>query len=184
IVHAFIRAGIPVRLIEVDTRAISAALNRIKRMLDDDVSAGRLDRLGARHALNRVSPTTEWTGLELADLVVEAVAETIEIKRDVFARLDRLTRPTAVLATNTSSLSVSEMAQATLHPQRVVGLHFFNPVPKMPLVEIVRAANSDDASLATAIALSGRTGKTPVLVTDSPGFHVNRFLVPYLAEAL
>jgi 3-hydroxyacyl-CoA dehydrogenase/enoyl-CoA hydratase/3-hydroxybutyryl-CoA epimerase len=153
-------------------------------MLDDDVSAGKIDRLSARHALNRVSPTIEWIGLELADFVVEAVAETIDVKRDVFSRLDRLTRPTAVLATNTSSLSVSEMAQATLHPQRVIGLHFFNPVPKMPLVEIVRGAQSDDASLATAIALSGRIGKTPVLVSDSPGFLVNRILVPYLAEAL
>jgi 3-hydroxyacyl-CoA dehydrogenase/enoyl-CoA hydratase/3-hydroxybutyryl-CoA epimerase len=129
-------------------------------------------------------PTTEWTGLELADVVVEAVLETIEAKRDVFARLDRLTRPHAVLATNTSSLRVSEMAQATLHPERVVGLHFFNPVAKMPLVEIVRGAHSDPASLATAVALAVRMGKTPVLVGDSPGFLVNRILVPYLAEAL
>src|SRR5439155_26010337 len=144
IVHALVVAGIPVRLVEVDPRAISGALGRIKKLLDADVTAGRLDRLAARHALNRVSPTTEWTGLELADFVVEPVAETMEVKRDVFSRLDRLTRPAAVLATNTSSLSVTEMAQATLHPQRVVGLHFFNPVPKMPLVEIVRGAQSDD----------------------------------------
>jgi 3-hydroxyacyl-CoA dehydrogenase/enoyl-CoA hydratase/3-hydroxybutyryl-CoA epimerase len=184
IVHAFVRAGIPVRLIEVNPSAVSAALNRIKRMLDDDVSAGRMDRLAARHALNRVSPTTEWIGLELADFVVEAVAETIEVKRDVFSRLDRATRPSTILATNTSALSVAEMAQATLHPERVIGLHFFNPVPKMPLVEIVRAPHSDDASLATAISLSGKLGKTPVLVTDSPGFIINRILVPYLAEAL
>jgi 3-hydroxyacyl-CoA dehydrogenase/enoyl-CoA hydratase/3-hydroxybutyryl-CoA epimerase len=184
IIHGLIRANIPVRLVEVDPPAVSAALRRIKRLLDDDVSAGRMDRLAARHALNRVSPTTEWTGLELADFVIEAVVETIEAKRDVFARLDRLTRPTAVLATNTSSLRVSEMAQATLHPERVVGLHFFNPVAKMPLVEIVRAAHSDDVSLATAVALSVRMGKTPVLVSDAPGFLVNRILVPYLAEAL
>ena len=184
IAHALIRAGIPVRLVEVDPPAVSAALRRIKRLLDEDVSAARIDRLAARHALNRVSPTTEWTGLELADVVIEAVVETIEAKRDVFARLDRLTRPHAVLATNTSSLRVSEMAQATLRPERVVGLHFFNPVSKMPLVEVVRAAHSDDTSLATAIALAVRLGKTPVLVTDSPGFLVNRVLVPYLAEAL
>ncbi len=184
IVHALIRAGIPVRLVEVNPAAVSAALGRIKRMLDDDVAAGRIDRIAARDALNRVSPTTEWIGLELADVVVEAVVETIDAKREVFSRLDRLTRPTAVLATNTSSLSVSQMAQATLRPERVVGLHFFNPVPKMPLVEVVRTAQSDDASLATAIALVGRIGKTPVLVGDSPGFLVNRILVPYLAESL
>jgi 3-hydroxyacyl-CoA dehydrogenase/enoyl-CoA hydratase/3-hydroxybutyryl-CoA epimerase len=184
IVHAMIRVGIPVRLVEVNPQAVSAALGRIKRMLDDDVSAGKIDRLAARHALNRVSPTTQWTGLELADVVVEAVLETIEAKREVFNRLDRLTRTGAVLATNTSSLRVSEMAQATLHPERIVGLHFFNPVPKMPLVEVVRAAQSDDASLATAVALAVRLGKTPVVVSDAPGFLVNRILVPYLAEAL
>jgi 3-hydroxyacyl-CoA dehydrogenase/enoyl-CoA hydratase/3-hydroxybutyryl-CoA epimerase len=184
IVHAMIRAGIPVRLVEVSPAAVSAALGRVKRLLDDDVSAGRIDRLAARHALNRVSPTTQWTGLELADVVVEAVLETIEAKREVFNRLDRLTRPGAVLATNTSSLRVSEMAQATLHPERVVGLHFFNPIAKMPLVEVVRGAQSDDPSLATAVALSVRIGKTPVVVSDAPGFLVNRILVPYLAEAL
>jgi 3-hydroxyacyl-CoA dehydrogenase/enoyl-CoA hydratase/3-hydroxybutyryl-CoA epimerase len=89
-----------------------------------------------------------------------------------------------VLATNTSSLRLADIEQATLHPERIVGLHFFNPVPKMPLVEIVRGPHSDDASLATAIALAGRMGKTPVLVNDAPGFLVNRILVPYLAEAL
>jgi 3-hydroxyacyl-CoA dehydrogenase/enoyl-CoA hydratase/3-hydroxybutyryl-CoA epimerase len=184
IAHALIRAGIPVRLVEVSPPAVSAALGRIQHLLDDDVAAGRIDRLAARHALNRVSPTARWTGLELADLVIEAVVETIEAKREVFARLDRLTRPGAVLATNTSALRVSEMAQATLHPERVVGLHFFNPVAKMPLVEVVRAPQSDDAALAMAIALAVRLGKTPVLVNDRTGFLINRILVPYLAEAL
>jgi 3-hydroxyacyl-CoA dehydrogenase/enoyl-CoA hydratase/3-hydroxybutyryl-CoA epimerase len=184
IIHAFIRAGLPVRLVEVDPPAVSAALGRIKRMLDDDVAAGRTDRLGARDAMNRVSPTVDWTGLELADLVVEAVLEKIDTKREVFTRLDQLTRPTAVLASNTSSLRIADIAQATLHPERIVGLHFFNPVPKMPLVEVVRGDSSDDAALATALAVANRIGKTPVLVHDAPGFLVNRILVPYLAEAL
>lgn len=185
IVHALARAGIPVRLVEVNPAAVSAALGRIQKMLDDDVAAGRITKLAARHAFNRVSPTTEWTGLELADFVVEAVLETMPAKREVFEKLDRLTRPSAVLASNTSSLRVSEIAEAaTLHPERVVGLHFFNPVPKMPLVEIVRGAKSDDAALATAVALAGRMGKTPVLVNDASGFLVNRILIPYLAEAL
>jgi 3-hydroxyacyl-CoA dehydrogenase/enoyl-CoA hydratase/3-hydroxybutyryl-CoA epimerase len=184
IVHALIHAGIPVRLVEVNPQAVSAALGRIKKMLDDDVAMGKLDKLAARHTFNRVSPTTEWTGLELADFVVEAVLETVEAKREVFSKLDRLCRPTAVLATNTSSLRLADIEQATLHPERIVGLHFFNPVPKMPLVEVVRGPHSDDASLATAVALAGRMGKTPVLVNDAPGFLVNRILVPYLAEAL
>ncbi|HEY7087011.1 MAG TPA: 3-hydroxyacyl-CoA dehydrogenase NAD-binding domain-containing protein [Tepidisphaeraceae bacterium] len=184
IVHALIRAGIPVRLVEVNPAAVSGALGRIQKMLDDDVAAGRLDKLAARHVFNRVSPTTDWTGLEMADFVVEAVLETMPAKSEVFSKLDRLTRPNCVLATNTSSLRVSEIAQATLHPERVVGLHFFNPVPKMPLVEVVRGSHSDDVSLATAVALAGKIGKTPVLTGDAPGFLVNRILIPYLAEAL
>lgn len=184
IAHALAKAGMFVRLVEVDPAAVSAALGRIKKMIDDDVAAGRLDRIAARQVFNRISPTVDWTGLELADLVVEAVLETIESKRQVFNKLDRLTRPTTVLASNTSSLRIDDIAQATLHPQRVVGLHFFNPVPKMPLVEIVRGSQSDDASLAAALAVAGRLGKTPILVNDSPGFLVNRLLIPYLAEAL
>jgi 3-hydroxyacyl-CoA dehydrogenase/enoyl-CoA hydratase/3-hydroxybutyryl-CoA epimerase len=184
ITHALIRAGIPVRLVEVNPAAAGAALARIQKMLDDDIAMGKLDKLAARHTFNRVSPTTAWTGLELADIVVEAVLETMPAKREVFAKLDQLTKPTCVLATNTSSLRVSEIAQATLHPERVVGLHFFNPVPKMPLVEVVRRTQSDDVSLATAVALAGRIGKTPVLTADASGFLVNRVLIPYLAEAL
>jgi 3-hydroxyacyl-CoA dehydrogenase/enoyl-CoA hydratase/3-hydroxybutyryl-CoA epimerase len=112
------------------------------------------------------------------------VLETMPAKREVFAKLDQLTKPTCVLATNTSSLRVSEIAQATLHPERVVGLHFFNPVNRMPLVEIVRGQQSDDVSLATAVTLASRIGKTPVLTADASGFLVNRVLIPYLAEAL
>ena len=184
IVHSLVRAGVQVRLIEVNAQAAAAALGRVRKTLDEDVYAGKLTALEAKHAFNRVSPSTEWTGLGSCDLVVEAVAETIEVKREVFAKLDKLCRPDAVLASNTSSLSITEMAAATAHPNRVVGLHFFNPVSKMPLVEVVRTEHSDDASLATAAALSGKIGKVPVLVKDAPGFLVNRVLIPYLAEAL
>jgi 3-hydroxyacyl-CoA dehydrogenase/enoyl-CoA hydratase/3-hydroxybutyryl-CoA epimerase len=184
IVHALIRANVRVRLVEVDAAAVSGALGRVRKLLDEDVASGRLDKLAARHAFNRVSPTTDWTGLHLADLVVEAVVENLDAKHEVFARLDRLTRPGAILATNTSSLRVADIARATAHPPRVLGLHFFNPVNKMPLVEIVRGPETDDASLATAVALTNRLGKTPVVVNDAPGFLVNRLLIPHLAEAL
>ena len=184
IVHSLARAGIQVRLVEVNDKAAAAALGRVRKMLDDDTYSGKLSALEAKHAFNRVSPTTDWTGLNMADVVVEAVAESMDVKREVFAKLDRLCKPDAVLASNTSSLCISEMAEATQRPGRVVGLHFFNPVPKMPLVEVVRAEKSDDASLATAVALAGRIGKIPVLVKDAPGFLVNRVLIPYLAEAL
>jgi 3-hydroxyacyl-CoA dehydrogenase/enoyl-CoA hydratase/3-hydroxybutyryl-CoA epimerase len=108
----------------------------------------------------------------------------MDAKREVFAKLDRLTKPECILASNTSSLSVTEMAKATQRPDRVVGLHFFNPVPKMPLVEVVRGEQSGDEALATAAALSAKIGKTAIIVKDAPGFLVNRVLIPYLAEAL
>ena len=184
IAYAIARAGIQVRLVEVNPKAAAAAMGRVRKTLDEDVAAGRLSALEARHAFNRVSPTVEWTGLSLADVVIEAVAESMDVKKEVFAKLDRLCRPDAVLASNTSSLGIAEMAAATAHPNRVIGLHFFNPVPKMPLVEVVRAPRSDDRSLATGVALTTRIGKTPVLVKDAPGFLVNRVLIPYLAEAL
>jgi 3-hydroxyacyl-CoA dehydrogenase/enoyl-CoA hydratase/3-hydroxybutyryl-CoA epimerase len=183
IAHSLVRAGVHVRLVEVNEKAAAAALGRVRKMLDDDVYSGRLSALEAKHAFARVSPASDWTGLNLADVVVEAVAESMDVKREVFAKLDRLCRPDAVLASNTSSLSVTEMARATTRPGRVVGLHFFNPVPKMPLVEVVRAEQSEDGPLATAVALSSRIGKVPVLVKDAPGFLVNRVLIPYLSEA-
>jgi len=184
IIHSLIRAGINVRLIEVDPKAVSGALGRIRKLLDDDVASGKLSALDAKHAFNRVAPSTQWTGLHLMDIVIEAVVEKMQVKRDVFAKLDKVVREDCVLATNTSSLPVTEMAEGTAHPNRVVGLHFFNPVPKMPLVEVIRTPHSDDESLATAAALAAKLGKTPVLVKDAPGFLVNRVLIPYLAEAI
>lgn len=184
IVYALVRAGFQVRLIESDTNALGAALGRVKKQLDEDVQSHRMDRLAARHAMNRVAPSVEWTGLGLVDVVIEAVVENMDVKRDIFAKLDSLVRPETVLATNTSSLSVTEMASATKHPNRVVGLHFFNPVKKMPLVEVVRTAQSDGPSLASAVQLASRIGKVPILVGDAPGFVVNRVLIPYLREAI
>lgn len=184
IVHTLVRSGIPVRLIEVNEAAVSGALSRIRKLLDNDRKSNRLSPLEARAALHRVSPTTDYTGLKLADIVIEAVAEDIHLKREIFAKLDRLTRSDAVLASNTSSLSIAEMAEFTEYRGRIIGLHFFNPVPKMPLVEVVRGPQSADQALATAIELAQRVGKTPILVGDAPGFLVNRVLIPYLAEAL
>jgi 3-hydroxyacyl-CoA dehydrogenase/enoyl-CoA hydratase/3-hydroxybutyryl-CoA epimerase len=183
IVHALIGAGIKVRLVEVNDQAVSAALRRIRTALDQDVRDGRFSPLLARHAFNRVSPTTQWDGLGMCDVAIEAVVENLKAKQEIFARLDKLAGPRTVLASNTSSLSVADLSSATRRPGRVIGLHFFNPVAKMPLVEIVRTEQSDGEALATGIALAARLGKTPVLVRDAPGFLVNRVLIPYLAEA-
>jgi len=184
IVHALAKAGVNVRLIEVSPEAVSAGLSRVRTMLDGDVAEGKLDKLAARKVMNRVVPCTDWTGLKLADLVVEAVVENLPAKHEVFAKLDHLTRPDCVLATNTSSLRVADIGSVVGDPSRVVGLHFFNPVNKMPLVEVVRTPTSGDPALATAAALALRLGKIAVVVADAPGFLVNRILIPYLAEAL
>jgi 3-hydroxyacyl-CoA dehydrogenase/enoyl-CoA hydratase/3-hydroxybutyryl-CoA epimerase len=184
IAYSLARAGVVVRLIEVDDAAASAALARVRITLDDDVAAGRATATDAGQALGRVTATSQWTGLESVDFVIEAVVEQMDVKRDVFARLDPIVRPECVLATNTSALSVSEMAAAMRNPGRVVGLHFFNPVSRMPLVELIRTAKSDEQSLATVAGLAAKVGKTAVLAKDAPGFIVNRILMPYLAEAL
>jgi 3-hydroxyacyl-CoA dehydrogenase/enoyl-CoA hydratase/3-hydroxybutyryl-CoA epimerase len=183
IAHALVRAGVQVRLIDLDAAAVSAGLGRVQRLLDEDVRSGRLLPLDAKHAMSRVSPSVGLSGLGAVDLAIEAVVEKIEVKREVFATLDRLCHPRAILASNTSSLSIAEMAAATKRPGRVIGLHFFNPVAKMPLLEIVRTDQTDDLSIVTAVTLAGRIGKTPLLVRDSPGFVVNRILIPYLMAA-
>ncbi len=184
IAHALIRQGIDVCLIETDTACVTSAVGRVRRLLDDDVFAERLDTLAAEEAFNHLTASTDWSGLSKADLVVEAVVENLDIKCKIFKALDGFTRPDTVLATNTSSFTATDMAAAAVNPQRVLGLHFFNPVSRMPLVEIVRTPLTNDAAIATAVTLINRLGKVPLVINDSPGFLVNRLLIPYLAEAL
>jgi 3-hydroxybutyryl-CoA dehydrogenase len=156
----------------------------IDRYLSRGVEKGRLSQQERDEALARLALTTELDDLSDCDLVIEAVLEELDLKRDVFAELDRATRPDAVLATNTSALSVSEIAAATTRPERVVGMHFFNPAPVLPLVEIVRAAKSSDEAIAAAYAWAERAGKQPVHCNDTPGFIVNRILIPLLNDCL
>jgi len=156
----------------------------IERYLTRGVEKGRLAADERDAALGRLALTTELADLAECDLVIEAVLEELELKRDVFAELDRVTRADAVLATNTSALSVSEIAEATTHPERVVGLHFFNPAPVLPLVEVVRAGKSSDDAVEAAYAWVERAGKQPVRCNDTPGFIVNRILIPLLNDCV
>ena len=170
-------------------REVSAELGQrgratIERYLTRGVEKGRLSEEEHDAALGRLTLTTELADLADCDLVIEAVLEELELKREVFAELDRVTRPDAVLATNTSALSVSEIAEATQHPERVVGMHFFNPAPVLPLVEIVRTPSSSEESVDAAYAWAERAGKQPVRCNDTPGFIVNRILIPLLNDCV
>ena len=156
----------------------------IERYLGRAVEKGRLTADERDAALARLTPSTDLADLADCDLVIEAVLEELKLKCELFAELDRLTPPDAVLATNTSALSVAEIAEATDRPERVVGMHFFNPAPVLPLVEIVRAPKSSDEAVEAAYAWAERAGKSPVRCLDTPGFVVNRILIPLLNDCV
>jgi 3-hydroxyacyl-CoA dehydrogenase/enoyl-CoA hydratase/3-hydroxybutyryl-CoA epimerase len=177
------RHDIQVRMRDLNPQAVTRALQTVRSLIDE---RGRRRRVPARERdaqLARILPSLELSGVGNADFAIEAVVEDLEIKRRVFAELEVRVAADCVLATNTSSLSVDQLAQGLAHPERLCGFHFFNPVHRMPLVEVVRGERTGDAALATAVVLARRLGKTPVVVRDSPGFVVNRILMPYLREA-
>ena len=156
----------------------------IERYLTRGVEKGRLSEGDRDAALGRLTLTTELGELADCDLVIEAALEELELKRELFAELDRVTRPDAILATNTSALSVSEIAESTERPQRVIGMHFFNPAPVLPLVEIVRGRESSDDAVDAAYAWAEQAAKQPVRCNDTPGFIVNRILIPLLNDCV
>ena len=156
----------------------------IDRYLTRGVEKGRMTSDEREAALQRLALTTELADLADCGLVIEAVLEELPLKREVFCELDRACRPDAVLATNTSALSVGEIAEATQRPERVVGMHFFNPAPVLPLVEIVRAPKSSDDAVRAAYEWAERAGKQPVHCNDTPGFVVNRILIPLLNDCV
>jgi 3-hydroxyacyl-CoA dehydrogenase len=170
------RIEVPIVLRDVSADAVDNALALIGSELDGQVAKGRYDEGKARFLRSLVSGGTTYDGFADCDLVVEAVFEELEVKKQVFAELEAVVAPECVLATNTSALSVTDMAAELEHPERVVGMHFFNPVALMPLLEVVRAAESSDEALATVWAVGERLRKRPILVADAPGFAVNRVL--------
>jgi 3-hydroxyacyl-CoA dehydrogenase/enoyl-CoA hydratase/carnithine racemase len=178
------RLDVPVAMREVDEERAAAGRDRVRALVEQAVSRGRLAEDAGRRLLDRIRVGTDLADLADADLVIEAVTEVLDVKRAVLAEVEGLVRPDCVLATNTSALSVTAMAEGLVHPGRVVGLHFFNPVAQMPLVEVVAAAGSGAAALATAEDVARRAGKTVVRTTDRPGFVVNRVLLRMLADVL
>jgi 3-hydroxybutyryl-CoA dehydrogenase len=169
---------------EVSDELAQRGRTTIDRYLGRGVEKGRLSQDERDAALGRLELTTELSDLAGCDLVIEAVLEELDLKREVFAELDRVCGPDAILATNTSALSVAEIAEATQRPERVVGMHFFNPAPVLPLVEIVRAPKSSDDAVRSAYDWAERVGKQPVTCNDTPGFIVNRILIPLLNDCV
>jgi 3-hydroxybutyryl-CoA dehydrogenase len=169
---------------EVESQLGERGRATIERYLARGVEKGRLSGDERDAALGRLTLTTDLADLADCDLVIEAALEELELKREIFAELDRVTRPDTILATNTSALSVSEIAEATEQPQRVVGMHFFNPAPVLPLVEIVRGRESSAEAVDAAYAWAERAGKQPVRCNDTPGFIVNRILIPLLNDCV
>jgi 3-hydroxybutyryl-CoA dehydrogenase len=169
---------------EVSDELGDQARGKIAHYLGRAVEKGHMPADERDAAFERFQTTTEVAELAACDLVIEAIVEDLDAKRKLFAELDRITRPGAILATNTSALSVTEIAEATERPERVIGMHFFNPAPLLPLVEIVRAERSSDVAVEAAFAWAERAGKQPVRCNDTPGFIVNRILIPLLNDCV
>ena len=179
-----VEAGVDTVGREVTLELAEQAQGRIGHFLTRKVEKGQLEQAARDEAVGRLTLTTELADFADCDLVIEAIVEELGPKQELFAELDRICRPDAVLATNTSALSVTEIAASTTRPERVVGMHFFNPAPLMPLVEIVRAELSGDDAFETAYAFGARIGKTPIRCHDTPGFVVNRVLIPLLNDCI
>jgi 3-hydroxybutyryl-CoA dehydrogenase len=169
---------------EVTQELGDAAATRIGHFLTRKVDKGQLTADERDAAIARLETTTDLEAFAECDLVIEAIVEELEPKQALFAELDRICRPDAILATNTSALSVTEIAAATTRPERVVGMHFFNPAPLMPLVEIVQAELTSDVAVAVAVEVGKRFGKEVVTCHDTPGFIVNRVLIPLLNDCV
>lgn len=177
-------AGLTTWVCEVDQATLDKGLGRMRKFLDDGVTKGKVTAEDRDKVLGNIKGTTKLDQLAPCELVIEAAVENLDVKRQVFHALDAAVAPDAILASNTSSLSITEIAARTRRPERVLGLHFFNPVPLMKLVEIIRALATSDAAYARAQEYVAQIGKTPVLCQDTPGFVVNRLLVPYLLDAV
>lgn len=176
--------GIPVVLKDINDQIAAAGRKKVETLTSDAASKGVISSPEAEAVLKNVTATSEWGPLTDADLVIEAVIEREDVKREVFHQLADNLASSAVLASNTSALSVSRLAQGIAAPGRIAGLHFFNPVHKMNLVEVIRGQTTDDDTIATLVEIVRRLGKVPIVVADSPGFLVNRILFPYMDEAV
>ena len=178
------RAGLSVVMHDVNDGLLSRGISAIDKSLQRDVEKQRASVEEKAQIVSRITPSTDLTDVGDVDFVVEAVTENLSVKSDLFARLDRIVRDEVILASNTSSISITKLAAVTSRPDRFIGMHFMNPVPVMKLVEIIRGLATSDATYSATRELVLATGKTPVEVNDSPGFVSNRVLMPMINEAI
>src|SRR5258706_1362583 len=183
IAHVFARAGYSVILRDVDQRYLDRAIDAISKNLDREVKKGKLAESEKPAVLAKLNPVTDMGAIAASDFAVEAVPEKLEIKLAVLTEADKILRPEVILASNTSSISITALAAMTSRPDRFVGMHFMNPVPVMALVELIRALQTSDAAFHLTLDLTKKLGKTPVAVNDAPGFVSNRVLMPLINEA-
>ena len=182
IAQVFARSGKHVTVRDINDQLIQAAEARLNKGLDKLVSKGKMDEAKKAAILANVTFTTKLEDAADADLVVEAATENPAIKKQIFTDLDNICKPETILASNTSSLSLTEIGGATKRPEKVIGMHFFNPATVMKLIEVIRGAKTSDETYNTVFALSSEVGKEPVTVNEAPGFVVNRILIPLINE--
>src|SRR5580698_8062487 len=183
IAHVFARSGYKVILRDVEQRFLDRGMETIGKNLDREVKKGKLAEVDKSSVLARITATTSADALRDADLAVEAVPEQLDLKVKLLREVDAALKPGAILASNTSSISITELAARTSRPERFIGMHFMNPVPVMQLVEVIRGLATSDETFATITALCEDLGKKPVAVNDAPGFVSNRVLMPLINEA-
>ena len=184
IAHVFARGGFTVVLCDVEQRFLDRGLETIRKNLDREVAKNKITADDKSAVLKRIQTATDYAKLSGYEFVIEAATEKFEIKAEIFRELERVTPPEAILASNTSSISITRLAGVTKRPDKVIGMHFFNPVPVMKLVEVIRGLATSQETFATVRELSLKLKKTPVEVNDAPGFVSNRVLMPLLNEAM
>lgn len=185
IAHVFALKGYSVHLIDSNAAALEKAIVQIEKNVDRQVNKGVITNNDKANALGNITTFTSIEkGVINADLAIEAVTENEEVKKNIFNQLDEYTNPACILASNTSSISITTLGNATKRPHKVIGMHFMNPVPVMKLVEIINGAQTDEATLKTIVALSEAIDKIPCVVKDAPGFIANRILMPMINEAI
>ena len=182
--QVFANKGIDTVIRSTSEQSAEKHKNSLIKSLDKRIAKGKLDEAGKEALLAKLTFTTDLNAAADADLVIESAVEDLAVKKDLFAQLDAICKGDAILATNTSSISITDIASATKRPDRVIGMHFFNPAPVMKLIEVIRGVNTSDETFNAIFSLAEKVGKQPVKVEEAPGFVVNRLLIPMINEAI